>query len=68
MNKCLTHSDLNEVNDHVLALIGRIDANTNQIMINTEIKENIIEVSHMPKQIQELSLHVLKLENIQTED
>ena len=63
MAKCLTTSDLNEVNDNINSLLHRIDSNSAQISLNTEIKDNIIEVSHMPKQIQDLSLSVLRIEN-----
>ena len=68
MNKCLTTSDLNEVNDYVSQLEARIDANANQIAINSEIRDQIVEVSTMPKQMQELSLNLLKLENNITEN
>ena len=63
MNKCLSHSDLNEVNENIEQLQRRIDANASQIKINTEIKESIIEVSNMPKKTQEISLNVLRLEH-----
>lgn len=63
MNKCLSHSDLNEVNEHINHLQQRIDGNAAQIKINTEIKESIVEVSNMPKKTQEISLNVLRLEH-----
>ena len=67
MDKCLTHSDLNEVNEYISQLSAKIEANYNQIQINSEIRESIVEVSSMPKKLQEVEMQLLTMENNWTE-
>lgn len=67
MNKCLSHSDLTEIHDHIDSLEARIEANANQIKINTEIRESIVELANFPKQINDVVLNVTRIENNQTE-
>ena len=67
MDKCLSHSDLTEIHEHIDTLEARIDANANQIKINTEVRESIVEFANLPKQIQDMSLSVTQLENGQTD-
>ena len=67
MNKCLTHSDLSEIHEHINALENRIDANANQIKINAEVRETIVEFANFPKQINEMQLNVTRMENSQTD-
>ena len=67
MGKTLTQSDLTAVNDTIESLSDRIDRNVKQIFINSEIRDNIIEVAGLPKKLQETQFEVLKIEHNQTE-
>ena len=63
MNKCLSHSDLSEIHDHIDSLEARIDANANQIKINTEVRESIVEFANFPKKLNEVEINLTRLEN-----
>ena len=67
MTKILTHSDISDLKDQVENLGDRIDTNSRQIAINSDIHDNIVQVAGLPKKLQEVSYSLLKIENNQTE-
>ena len=67
MAKTLTQSDISDIKDQVESLSDRIETNSRQIAINSEIHDNIVLVAGLPKKLQEMSYSLLKIENNQTE-